>query len=324
MKINNQMLFKINDYYTKDDCMQIMLYYQSNLTFLGKFKGEQRIMYNHLIESGEQEKPNLYLFDDRRIGFPYNNIPTHLERVGLHGKFIATNQIINYEEPYISFVDGRIVKHTGFKDGNDFYLHNKVLRVDDFDPYEEKIVSREYAEKYIETGYLDGIDNNDYKRVVISDGASWFYRNELESDESITSKQQAQMLNIINYYITSNHDRNLLVSAVTRLEDVVLPYEYDPRIMIKFGYDGSLKIEEFVLSYKGSGEFELCITNIPVTKESLTKIKSNVMLPKIKMHREPNVSLRLNPNVTRNDLAQVERQMLGNRLELKHKRMQNI
>ena len=132
------------------------------------------------------------------------------------------------------------------------------------------------------------------------------------------------MLNIINYYITSNHDRNLLVSAVTRLEDVVLPYEYDPRIMIKFGYDGSLKIEEFVLSYKGSGEFELCITNIPVTKESLTKIKSNVMLPKIKMHREPNVSLRLNPNVTRNDLAQVERQMLGNRLELKHKRMQNI
>ena len=315
-KNKSEILFKINDYYTKDDCMQIMLYYKKNLTFMGKYKGDQRIMYNHLVDFVDLEKPNLYLYDDRRTGFPYGNIPTHFERVGLLGRFIATNQIINYEEPYISFIDDKIVKHTGFKDGNDFYLHNKILRIDDLDPSFVKTVSKEEVEKYIKTGYLDGFDNKDYKNVLLSDRASFFYRNELQSDESIAIEQQVEMLNIINNHIISNHDRKLLVSAVTQLENVVLPYEYDPHILIKFGNDGSLKIEEFIFKYKGHGEYELCITNIPVTKESLTKIKSDVMLPKIKMHREPNVSLRLNPNVTREQLEEAERQKLAKRLRV--------
>ena len=314
-KNKSEILFKMNDYYTKDDCMQIMLYYQNNLTFMGYFKGNQRIMYNHLVEFGEQEEPNLYLYDDRRRGFPYYSIPTHIERIGLFDRYIAANQIINYEEPYISFIDGKIVKHTGFKDGNDFYLHNKVINVNDTDMHEKKIICREDIQKYIETGYIDGIDNKDYKYVMISDGASWFYRNELDSAESITSMQQSQMLNIINNSIKSDKDRNLLAYAVTKLEDIALPYEYDPRIMIKFGNDSSLKIEEFIITYKGYGIFELCITNIPITKESLSKIKANVMLPKIKMYREPRVSMHLNPNVTREQLEEVERQKLAKRLE---------
>ena len=313
MKNINEILFKINDYYTKDDYMQIMLNHQRNQTFIGKHKGEQRIMYSDIVEFETQT--NLYLYDERRMGFPYSNIPTHIEKIPFLGRFVSVNQIIRCEEPYINIVDGRIFKHTGFRDGNDYYIHTKQINKE---PSKELSVSRKKIEQYLTTGYIDGVDTNDYKKVVITDLSSWFYRPTLEKEENLIYKQKERIMNKIDDYEISEDDKSILQEAIDRLEDVVEPINFDSRIMIKFGNDESIKLEEFMIIYMGNSEYKLYIANIPVTKESLTMIKANAMLPKVKMHREPKISLRLNPNITREYLAQVERQKLGKRLEKKY------
>ena len=46
---------------------------------------------------------NKYLEDERRKQFPYSNIPTHFSKIKFK-KVIYTNQLLDFEKPYIIVV----------------------------------------------------------------------------------------------------------------------------------------------------------------------------------------------------------------------------
>ena len=103
MKKASEVVKRVQSYYVGEDCIQVMLYYKKNLTILNK----DGIIYSH--ENGPHASINKYVEDERRKQFPYSNIPTHYKKKVLVGKVNCTNQLLNFEEPYIRISDGGIV-----------------------------------------------------------------------------------------------------------------------------------------------------------------------------------------------------------------------
>ena len=115
---------KIESHYVGDDCIQVTVPYINTIIILNK----DGIIYSH--KNGSHALINKYVEDERRKQFPYSNIPTHYSRIGLFGKMNYTNQLLNFEEPYIRIGDGVIIESFAVKDKNEALLINNILTSD--------------------------------------------------------------------------------------------------------------------------------------------------------------------------------------------------
>lgn len=103
-------VLKIPRHYIGDGCAQVRLNYKKGLIL---FNSNQVLFLDNLKVD---EKPiNAYIADDRRLAFPYFNIPTYKEE---HISFIQyhTHQLFDFNRPYISFVDGEFKLNYVLKD----------------------------------------------------------------------------------------------------------------------------------------------------------------------------------------------------------------
>ena len=149
--------------------------------------GDKKLMYyNNLLglDDNTQEYTNVYLEDKRRLTLPYSSIPEHIERVSLIKKNMFTNQILEYNKPYIAISDGIINKITTYKEDSSAYIHFSYLS----NRYENKkkfIVNRQELENYYNTGTLNNYDDNHYinKYIFLSSGR--IINKQLKSEDEL-------------------------------------------------------------------------------------------------------------------------------------------
>lgn len=123
MKRTNEIVQKINHWYVGDDCVQLMVPYKNSLTILNK----DGILYHH--KDGSENSINCYVNDERRKQFPYSNIPIHNSKLGLFDKCHYTNQLFNFEQPYIRIGDYHLIESYAIRENNEALVMNRIMTV---------------------------------------------------------------------------------------------------------------------------------------------------------------------------------------------------
>lgn len=312
MKRNDEFVGRINKQYVADDYIQIMLAYR---TYLLLFGNNSLMYYKNYIDTDPLTRNlsvNAYLDDERKNIFPYSQIPKHIERVSLFRKLYlySVNQILDFEEPYIRINDGIITKITAFKDGNEALVHYKILN-GNFCNRKSKIITREEIEKYFETGSLDQLDENEYKKNRIFDLDGMLFDNVQDF-----AKLEQKWIDIEKEWLSSLIDKSSyhekakkeLKGAISNMDDISptnLPLKY----MIKFKKNGEIVIDAFSIKYLERGKYEIILDNIPVTIERLSMIKEKGLV--IKNMKEPKISRLLNPSIPKEQLIEEKRRVLS-------------
>lgn len=309
MKIRDEFANRVSSSYVEDDYLQVMLGYQNNLLLFGNKKLMYFKNYNEEVPSLVEGTKNLYLEDARRNHFPYSSIPEHTRRVLLFRKVNYVNQIFDFEEPYIRIYDGFIAKMTAFKDRDGAVVHTKFLNGKLCDP-RTKTITREELENYLKTGSLDHLDEEEYEGTCIFDNNGSVYNSELPSEQNWINSEKARLSKII---IDSDEYKDCtkkeLLKAISTLDTIEPFYIITRKMMIKFKANGEIKIESFAVKFLKQDKYEIVIADLPVTKESLSMIKSRPELPIMKAS-EPRISLLLNPNVAKEQLQEEKDKVL--------------
>lgn len=172
MKVNDQLVQRIGKSSIGKNCVQVMVPYKKSLTILSK----DNILYHDV--RGVLFHVNKYLNDDRRNQFVYSNIPIHRSRVGLF-MYNYTNQIFNFEEPYIRISDGHIIESFAVKDNDSALLMNRVL---------SKFTNTEYKVKEELDEMLKKPIRPDENLYIMSLDGNFYSKENLYSDISLTGQ----------------------------------------------------------------------------------------------------------------------------------------
>ena len=132
--------------------------------------------------------------------FPYNNIPNHIKRQGLFGKKInLTNQILNFDEHYISISDGVPIDRYVIKDDSTALFMTKVL------PYNINDES-EYINKYetMTREQLNGIfkPSNESEKVYLITSYGELYHSPnmgYNDEETLLEQEKEKYLRELKY-----------------------------------------------------------------------------------------------------------------------------
>ena len=309
MKKNSEIVRKLHSEYVADDYIQVMLAYRDYLILFGN---NDLMYFKNLIKktsSTNENSVNVYLEDERRNVFPYSQISEHVERVSLFKKLNFVNQILDFEKPYIRINDGIISKMTAFKDGDEALIHTEILN-GKLTNKRSKIITREELEKYLKTGSLGSLDENEYEYTKIFDMSGDVYSPTIRLEHQWINEEKERLSKLIdreNHY--SENTKINLKRAISSLDEVS-PFVLIKKIMIKFKPNGEIKIDVFVVNYLERGKYIITLANSPVTLENLSMIRSKVKLPIVKL-REPKIRLSLNPNITKKQLKEEKAKLLG-------------
>ncbi len=309
--VNDKLEFinQLGSVFSRDDYVQIMLGYQDYMILFGNGK----CMYYHNLEHDNTSYVNSYLNDERRSEFPYSTIPEHVQRIGLFDKYHFVNQILDYEKPYLSIRDGVLEEIVSYKDGNKSLIHNKIL-VGDSTTRVKRIVSRAELDNYLQNGYGSNSSN---KAVEMFSDDGRFYDRELPTEEEIIEDEKEFLLKALNYqrfndYRYEYRNRriyNELEQLVSVLEKVE-PIYWSPYFLLTIMEDGSMHLEYIKFTFLDFDKYELETVEIPITKESLQAIKARINSP-IKELEKPKISLRLNPNISKEQLKEENKKVLS-------------
>lgn len=308
MKRFDEAVTKIHSHYVADDYTQVMLSYQNYLILFGN----GGLMYfKNFIESTPsiiEGSLNIYLEDERKNDFPYSQIPEHIERF-LFRKLYFANQILDFEKPYIRITDGFIIKMTAFKDGDEALVHTKILNGKTYGKITTP-VTREELETYLKTGSLEQFDENEYEFCCVFDMNGVLYAPLLVPEQELIDEEKERLSKIMyQTYGYKESTKSEIQRAISSLDDIE-PVIFDKRTMLKYKQNGEIKIDIFTIKYLQRGKYEIALTNLPVTMESLSMIKSKIELPIIKASQEPKISLLLNPNITKKQLQEEKARIL--------------
>ena len=114
---------KIAKPYISDDCIQVMIHFTNAMTILN----EEGILF-HQKNDSNLLYINKYIEDERRKQFPYSNIPFHNVKNGLN-KMVYTNQLLEYEKPYIKISDGNLTENYVLKDQSNVFLIESKMEI---------------------------------------------------------------------------------------------------------------------------------------------------------------------------------------------------
>lgn len=296
MKNKSEIIQKIEPHYVGEDCIQEMVPYKRTLTLLNK----DDILY-HCSEN-PSFYINKYLMDERRKQFPYSNIPTYKSKVGFE-EYNYTNQLFNFDEPYIRIVDGNIIESFAVRVRKEALLFKKVLPTFKRTVYK----TREELEKMFE--------KTDEECLYVIDLDGSFCQNNLSSflpnEEQIVEDTKKRIAKGIENYVKILSQPEFLS---VNLSD---PYPYFSEYSLKFfqpeldemsstniflikinGID--IHIEKMLISFIKINCYKVDIFDIPVTKYTLEQIKT--WFSKMVKTKEPKVSLKLNPDISKEEL----------------------
>lgn len=295
---------RINSWYVGDDCIQIAVSYRNALSILS----QDTVLYHHYHSSNCFI--NEYLDDERRYNFPYSNIPTHCERRRFT-KYNYTNQLFEFDKPYIRIGDGKIVESFVVKDGDEALLVNRLLTGQSEVKYMtnkelQQLFSKVDGEKLICLGYCGGFQ-------LTKDGISYAFGDEIIPDEDVLVSYYREKIRerIVEYNkgdsgLFSDNMMNYFEKSLATLEINDLPFGFPIcENYIIFRTDGEkIKIQDVSAWLQSGNNYKVLVTDIPVHDYCLEQIK--FLSEDIAKTREPKIRLSLNPGVKKSDVQQAK------------------
>lgn len=308
MQKTNELVTRLTPHCIGENCVQVMVPYKHSLTHLNK----DGILYHFIPDS--YLHINKYIEDERRKQFPYFNIPTHREKLGYH-ILNYTNQIFNYDEPYISIGDGHIVESYVVKDGNSALMLTKKLNETDRISY----MTRMELEKLFQKS------SDDEQLYTMNLGGGFYeedYSIEIPSEETILSCAKTQLMKNLEEYKKSilPSDRSILPkpfneSGVNLLENCINNMSVDcllentkfinDDIVVVRVKNKDISINVYSIRFIKPENYKVSISDVPVTKYTLEQLK--FLTPKINLLKDTKISTRLNPGILKSEIKDAKR-----------------
>lgn len=295
---------RIPSHYVSETCAQIMIPYSSTITLLNKdgIVFNQGTNYNFI---------NLYLENELRKIFPYNNIPNHIKRNGLFGRTNLSNQILNFDEHYISISDGVPIDRYIIKDDKTALIMTTLL------PYEINDESQ-YTNKYelMTREKLDSLfkpsNENEKVYLLTSLGDLYHSPNMGYNDEETLLKQEKEKFLRQLEDAKDHFSEDTMEFLTTKIKSIELSDLHNiplPPLCYIVKIDGNnIKIKLIYSELLESNHYMVTIKNVPLNKYVLEQFK--YMAEDIIELKEPKISLRLNPGVTKQDIIQAKEMVL--------------
>lgn len=297
-------IHKIPAQYTSETCAQIMIPYSNTISLLNK----DGIIFN---QDKKYDFINQYLQHKMREAFPYHNIPNHIQRTGLFGRINLTNQILNFDEHYISITDGIAIDRYIVKDNDTSLLLTKVFPNDIND-------EQEYTNKYVPMSReeLDSIfkPSSETEKVylITTQGELYHspnmgYNDEENLLESLKENYMYQFEKSKQHY-----SKDAIEFLKTKINEMTLDDLHHiplPPTLYLIKIDGTnIKINLIYSELISSNHYIVTIKNIPLNKYVLEQFK--YMAPNIVELKEPKISTRLNPGITKDDIKEAKQMVL--------------
>lgn len=298
---------RIPSCYVSSDCVQDMISYKGAITMFGP----DGIMYHD--DGNSTIMTNKYIEDERRTQFPYSNIPVHYERVGLQ-KRTYTNQIFDFEKPYIAVLENCIVERYVIKDKEQALLKKNILLGSKYIKY----MTYDEVLKYIEKSNPDEkiyYINTD----MVSDNCDELFPREERIYEYIKDKftknvqdfreYQSMHSDVVACYLKENPwFLDYIEQCAKNLNYSLIDFNLgigNKNLIVRVN-NGEISIQSIEVAFVKKDEYKVLICDIPVNRYTLEQIK---YVSKVITLKEPKISLRLNPNVTKEDIEEA-RQMV--------------
>ena len=305
MKEQKQIIQKIEKHYVGEDCIQATLQYRDSITILDK----NGILYHHL--EGSHLNINKYISDNRRLLFPYNNIPTYYTRKGLI-KYNNTKQLFNYEEPYIEVRDWQIIENFVIKDNDTAILIKTPLSSTKTIKYMTRI---ELEKMFINTTsnqelFTMRVDNG---AIIPAEKVPMLYKKEEEIVEilqeglksSITRYRQDALERKVGIPYFCQMETACLEKMIENItiEDIPMDLALDNENVVIIKTDGhDIIIQKISVKFMSINNYQVTITDIPVTKYTLEQIKD--IVTKLTKIKGPRIPLYLNPKESNHNIEE--------------------
>lgn len=287
---------------------QIMIPYIDTLTVFDK----DGLVFN---QAPKYDFINKYLEQDFRCGFPYHNIPNHIKRKGLFGRLNITNQLLKFDEHYITITDGLAIDRYVLLDKDEALIMTKVLPSDIHD-------ENEYFNKDI-TMTREELDNmfkpssETEKVYIVSYNGELYHGSNIGylDEDTFLNRQKEKFLREFKYY-SNNSSNNMSEDTFKFIQrkinemnlDDLRDYSLDPAIYLIKIDGNNIKIQLICSYLVRSNEYKVTIKNIPLNKYVLEQFK--FMAPNIIELKEPKISLKLNPGITQADINEAKEMVL--------------
>lgn len=300
MKNTNETIKKIPSHYVGEDCIQIMFAYQNTLTIINP----DGILYHHKPESDIYI--NKYLEDERRKQFPYSNIPTHFSKY-MFQKISHTNQLLDFEKPYIRIGDGWCLESFVIKDNNQALLVNRVLQSNKtvkYMTYDEllKYIEKNNTEEQIYYVYLSGaLQTNNNELFPTEEEIHNRIREYLEENISDFERERNDYNSTTGIYLRNRPMFFELIRNIKNVDFSSIDFNIkikSPLLIVRIN-EGNIKVQGIEVTFVRDNNYKVDIYDLPVTKYVLEQLK---YVSKISKTSEPKIPLRLNPGVTRQDI----------------------
>lgn len=289
---------RIPKHYVRKDIQyaQVMIPYVNTLSIFDK----NGIIFNQLPKS---DFVNKYLEKSFRTLFPYHNIPNHIKRTGLFGRVNVTNQLLKFDEHYISIADGIVTDRYVMLDKDDALMLTKVLpfSINNEIEYSNNVVTMTREE--LDNLFKPSSENE--KVYIVTKNAELYYGDNIGYlDEDVFLKRQQKKFYEQLKYSCGNMSNDTIEFIERKIDEMTIDdlrdYSLEPSVYLIKMDGNNIKIQLLSAYLEKSDKYTVTIKNIPLNKYILEQLK--FMSPNIIEIKEPKISLRLNPGITQDDL----------------------
>ena len=133
MGYGQEIVQRVEGQYVGEDCLQIMIPYNKSLNLMST----DGIQFHY---APKDFFINKYTEDERRLQFPYSNIPIHYTNNSQLGKITHVNQLLEFEKPYLLICDGVCREIYAIKNGEEALVADSIV------PSDTTVISMTYDE----------------------------------------------------------------------------------------------------------------------------------------------------------------------------------
>jgi len=308
----NEIVQRVNSWYVGDDCAQLMVPYKNAITILDR----NGIVYHH--KEGSEVFINKYVTDERRKRFPYHSIPTHYTKF-FDGRYQYTNQLLDFEQPYMRINDGSLIESYVVKDKSEALLVSKIMPIvkktsfKTREEIEEMIKQPTQENEKIYYIYLDGTMPKNNEFGIVSEEEIFNYikeqlsknvadfREYMGNEPDSTVSRYLKRNEFFLRFIEKNIDK-------LDLNDYQMNLQIGSKSILLVRTNGTdISLQGLDIYFIAPDHYKVDTYDMPITKYTLEQLK--YLTPKIEKTKEPKISLKLNPGITKEDLKR-EKQLI--------------
>ncbi len=263
MKDENIIVQRIKSCFVGEDCVQVMIPYWNQCVIFNS----NEIQY---LDNKHDSVINLYIDDERKKQFPYNNIPIHHR----NKKITLTNQIYEFDKPYLEVRFGLLVECFIVKDGNNALSLTKIFNLTEA---KKMTLTKEELEKLVNGRINEDLSN--YRHYIICQDGIVCSKFEIKSERAM-------------------------------VEDCLKGIKVNERLYVIDILEHTISCKMLNVTFKGHhDEYEVELYDVPIRNYTYEEIK--YLSKDIKEAKEPKIKTRFNKGITKETIEEQKRLVLS-------------